>query len=267
MKKSPQYKQSLEWSRYIHSKKICFLPHEALLTRERERLIVTYPLVHWILEGNLAQENILPSFEKDQIMIFCNFKPKYPSKKPSPDLMAFSAGGDILMIESKRRIKSDGKRDETVVRKLKKAAKQLAGYSYEFVEWALNFREDAYTKWSDLHGNIYVKIHEFPTLYRTLKECFSMESIDQQREYIDNIHRSISENRVHYGLAFNGSRDYDKSLDIDVPGYEDISRDLLYEAAMSGWDSEIGELSLYMVDHLKSNVISLNSKTETTINR
>jgi hypothetical protein len=250
---TPKYKLSKEWQLgCINTEKICFLPHSDLETDERERLIVTYPFANWILQGHLASHPILSSFVKDQVMIFCNFKPNYPSKYPSLDLIAFSHLGEVLIIESKRRTKSDGKSNLVALGKLKKAALQLSDYARAFVGLTSKFQGKAYTIWNDLHYNLYSRIHGFPSLYRTMKLCFSIDGIEQQRSFIESINQSISENRVHYGLAFNESQDHDLEYSIDVPGYSDVSRDLTCDMSPPGWDSQNGELMLFAVDHMKS---------------
>ena len=253
----PKYKLSREWQLgCIKTERISFLPHKDLETDERERLIVTYPFANLILQGHFDSHPVLSVFNKQRTMIFCNFKPAYPRRYPSLDLIAFSHLGDILILESKKRNKSDGK-GNYAVKKLSSAAEQLSNYAKEFVALSSRFRGDVYKSWSNAYYHLYSKIHEFPSLYKTMNLCFSMDQLEQQQKFIETINQSISENKVHYGLAFNESRDHDDKLNIDVPGYGDIDSNIIIDMAKSGWDLKNGKLMLFAVNHKNYKVSSL----------
>lgn len=238
----------------VKSKKICFLPHKSLLTGQRERYLVVYPLADMIVRGKLDPQTTFSSFSEDKVLAYCNIRPEIDGQKNfRPDILAFSTSGDVLIIEGKLRGKSYGK-DQRAVGQLSDAADQLACYASQLKKYAENARTNPFEIWRELHRTVYTDIHGFPEMSKFISDGLSISSPVDQAKMIEKVNNAIVEGRVQYGLAFNGPPD----KELNVPGYNHIDTRKIEEAASAGWNRHLGTLHLFMIDPFKKHYKYLN---------
>jgi len=257
----PGYQKTLEWTLgCVQTNNIIYKHHGKLLTGQRERYIVVYPLSNMMIRGDLSKSQTFSSFKKDSVLVLCNFR---IARKLRPDLLAISSRGDILVVEAKLRRKSDGTKTGPLKR-LKDGSKELLEYALKLESFAKENIDNAYAKWNDLYHKCYTEKLDYPSLYQTVLTSLSIASNDQPR-FFKNLNRSIANKNVKYALAFNGPRDQESYFGIhredydeipksglDISGYDIISKKEIIESANSSWNNDFGELFLFMVNHLQS---------------
>lgn len=212
-----KYKNSKEYREYFRDlDNVCFLPHKRYLVGMRERHVVQYPLARMIARGDLSKKRFFHSFLPGSTFVLCNLRPKVNGKRDvRPDILAFSANADILMIECK--IKGKNEDCARGINRLAKAAKQLAGYAQRLKGFARKSVKNPVDAWSQLHYAVYTKIHEFPCFGLYLSDALKLKTRQQQETWIKKINLSLSRGKIKYGLAFNAQPDR------AVPGYQGIS--------------------------------------------
>ena len=132
----PKYKNSEEYrEQFKDLDNVCFLPHGRYPIGMRERHVVQYPLARMIARGDSSKTRFFPNFLSGSTLVLCNLRPKVNGKRDvRPDILAFSASADILIIECKIRGKNEY--DDMAVRRLGMAAEQLAKYAKKLRRFA-----------------------------------------------------------------------------------------------------------------------------------
>jgi hypothetical protein len=243
--KVPKYKNSEEYrEQFKDLDNVCFLPHERYRIGMRERHVVQYPLARMIARGDLSKKRIFPTFLPGSTLVLCNLRPKVNAKRNvRPDILAFSANADILMIECK--IKGKNEDWPRAINRLVKAAEQLVGYAQRLKRFARKSVKNPVDTWSQLHYAVYTKIHEFPCFGLYLSDALTLKTSQQQETWIKKINLSLSRGKIKYGLAFNAQPDR------AIPGYQGISISCLRKEIKGIWGHELGHLLLFSVDHKK----------------
>ena len=137
-----------------------------------------------------------------------------------------------------------------------KAAYQLSEYAGRFKRFAQSSLKDPYESWSRLYRTVYTK-HGFPPFDEVIRRSLGLSNFNQQRSWIQNITTRIVKGQVSYGLAANGPPDG------NIPGYQDLEKQVLPGSYSALWDSTLGPLLLFMVDHINDSFIILNRFIET----
>ena len=259
------FKNSLEWQlESVKSEAIAFLTHGSFLTGQRERYVTVYPFADMIVNGRLADNPFFPNFQKNEVFVFCNCRPKIDCR---PDLLAFSLKGDIFLAEGKQR-KRDNEKD--ALETLKKGMRELKRYSCLLKEFSQEYSQDPYQGWRSVYRKCYVedKKHGFPELDKFISAATTLRSPNEIRDLFRRINDNFMHSKILFGLAFNDPEDvepffcldaYDlmppttikyktnPSQGVENLGYLKINNEKIYNAMKQEWKS-FGRLFLFGID-------------------
>jgi len=244
------YRTCAEIGQFRGLDNVCFLPHKQYLSGMRERHVVQYPLARQIAEGDLSRIPEFEGFGGKRILVLCNLRPVSDVR---PDILAITTSGDILLIECKVRTVSEGN-DGKAVRKLSRAAGQLAEYHVKLQRYAQQVLgdahsagEDVFRAWAELHERVYSSKHGFPDLRNMLDVVFNMNA-REQKELALSVFRSLAKGSMTPVLAFNGPADG------RITGYGCMDPRTLTRTALLGWRKGLGSLWFFSVDHSRGAV-------------
>jgi len=260
------FKNSLEWQiGSVKSEAIAYLTHGSFLKGQRERYLTVYPFANMILNGRLADNPFFSSFQKNEVFIFCNFRPKGDCR---PDLLAFSSKGDVFLVEGKQRRQDN---EASALENLRSGIKELEDYFHLLSEFSRESRRAPYEHWLSVYNDCYVKNpkHGFPELGKFVSKSLSNGCSDDIHDLFKKITDNISQRNILFGLAFNDPDDNESYFPLDsfdlmpetvikyIPnpkegirkyGYSRIESGKICRVMRQRWDSRLGKLFVFGVD-------------------
>jgi len=260
------FKNSLEWQiGAVKSEAIAYLTHGSFLTGQRERYLTVYPFANMILNGRLAYIPLFSSFQKNEVIIFCNFRLKGDCR---PDLFAFSSKGDVFLVEGKQRGHCN---EAKALENLVEGMNELLDYFQLLNKFSKASRKAPYECYSSVYNNCYVKDskHGFPELNKLVSNSISLQHNHDICDLFTKINDNISQGNIIFGLAFNDPDDCEPYFPLDsfnlMPeavikykpnpkegirryGYSRIESHKIRKEIQHGWDNRLGKLLAFGID-------------------